>query len=543
MSQWTRKSNTFSPDSEETNLLFDCAGTNGDGGTTLSAIICEIPIESLNAIRATTSVVLCMLVYLLVFVIYKCSKRSKLKNAPECKEATVVSRTRRPSNVPDVLEAVAPHLSECALRLLVPETEKARNVLKQYAVGTSLETTPERILSPVPVSTPRSTDSAAGGSEKPIAVEETAVPTNPQGTASSVEAEVKQEPERSWVLLDTLCENTRLDESERFWCDLLRALGVSLDGSSSAGARVVVHALAKSVEVASETNGILRSNDVYSKAYSALTKLVGGPFLDSTLKQTFQALLEPTDKVFTCIDLLQFVSDILERIERTVDTLDPAIVTAISSTYGNVARCAPSPDNQTARTAAATLLFLRYISPGIACPAAIQDVPPTSETDDDLRVRALLTVLAKMFQAVVNGAIAPLDDSAELVAATAKIPVLPSHTCECSCSSNLAHGEAVIAASRANRAVVRRIIERVITRDQQLQWDLAEQQSLLVHTIALGAEQQALSASEFRRKQAAADVVRFIVRKFDSIENTLSLRDPHVTIQAQELVGKVTGKI
>jgi len=101
----------------------------------------------------------------------------------------------------------------------------------------------------------------------------------------------------------------------------------------------------------------------------------------------------------------------------------------------------------------------------------------------------------------------------------------------------------VAAVSQSRRDCVRRIIERVVSRHRQLQWDLAEQQSLLVHTIALGTEQQTLGATESRRQQAAADVVRFLAHKFDSIENTLSLRDPHVTVQAQELVCKVTGKI
>jgi len=538
-------------------LATEDPGTIADegGGCNISdGVACYATDDFGRIVWSSIGALFCVVLHVILLIIHRsCSCKSEKGSAGADVEERAI----------DAVETVAPHVSECVLRLLVPETECIRNARdgarRQMPFATPVEISPvgslspAGLMSPIPSSTPKEGDltiedktttsetaEEEGTSSKTAAV----VPSITLTPAYSAMAEddAREEKEGSWALLDTLCENTKADEAERFWSALLRALGVSKDGSSSSGARVVVHAMLRSIASSTEMNSLLRTNDMYSKAYAVLTRLVGEQFLDNVLKQTFQELLEPTEKVFTCSDLLQLVTELLARTENVIDTLDPAIVSAVGVTYTAVVHSWPSPEEYAARSAASTLLFLRYMSSGIACPAAIQDAPPGSESDDDLRVRALLTLLAKMFQVVVNGAIAPGDDDVSIIA-TAKMPASTFGVCRCECGNDQAHANAVIKAVHANRPVVRRILERVITRHQQLQWDLAEQQSVLVQAIALGSEEQAANATELRRQQAAADVVRFLAYKFDSIENPLSLRDPHVTVQVQELVGKVTGKL
>lgn len=436
--------------------------------------------------------------------------------------------------------AVAPHISDCVLRLIVPDAAPA------------VPAVPAVAATPAGARTPA--DAAHADADADVAV---------AGVKSEVLA---HDAERDWALLDTLCDSLRPDEAERFWPALLRALGVSRDGSPLAGARVVVHALDRAAQAATAPAELMRTNDVHTKAYTALTRLVGAPFLDAVLQPTFEALLAPADKDFACADMLALAAALLARVDAHADALDPAVVAAIGATFCRTAARWPSPADAAARTAAATLLFLRYLSPGVACPAAIRDAPPApataAESDDDLRVRALLIVLAKTFQSVVNGALAPDDDDDEeeeggkkkkednnsgsnkrTTGAAQSAQMHGFGVCRCTCGSEGAHRAAVAAAARGQRARVRGLVDRVVARHRSLDWDLAEQQRALAHAIGLGADQPRLAAAERARQDAAAAVVRVLTRKFDAIENTLSLRDPHVAVQVQELVCKVTGKI
>ena len=451
---------------------------------------------------------------------------------------------------------VAPHISDCVLRLIVPDAEDAR-ALRPGATGSAIATEAAP-ADPVaaPTASPAGTRTPEGAAREDGAAVATA----------AVKSEVlAHDAERDWALLDTLCDSLRPDEAERFWTALLRAVGVARDGSSFAGARIVVHALDRAAQAATDPAELMRTNDVHTKAYTALTRLVGAPFLDAVLQPTFQALLAPADKDFTCADMLALTAALLARVDAHADALDPAVVAAIGATFCRTAARCPSPGDAAARTAAATLLFLRYLSPGIACPAAIRDAPPApgaaAESDDDLRVRVLLTVLAKTFQSVVNGALAPEEDDDDgnndgktSTSATPASTASSSGTaqsaqlhgfgvCRCACGSEDAHRALVAAAAREQRARVRGLVDRVVARHRSLDWDLAEQQRVLAHAIGLGADQPRAAAAERARQDAAAAVVRVLTAKFDAIENTLSLRDPHVTVQAQELVCKVTGKI
>ena len=508
--------------------------------------------------------------------LFVCTKRSRAKRTLEALRATLLnglgssssgssSGRKASADEEEDGEAVAPHISECVLRLLVPETEMHRSM----RTGTARR--PPTADAAAPFAPPPLPQQEQEGNARPQHKEEggdgehaeeqkepPAESKEEEPAAAAAAAEGAQEEQRplkrsgpleedaarSWALLDTLCDCMRLDEAERFWAELLGALGVSRTGTSFAGARAVVHALTRATGRAAVEEELMRTNDANTKAYRALTRVAGRPYLDSVLHDSFRALLEPADKYFTCTDMLAIVSDLLGRLAASADALDPALVAAVGAVHHTVAVRFPSADNTTARNTAATLLFLRYLSPAIACPAAIQDsAADAEETDDDRRVLQLLLALARMFQAVINCALAPPEELARVAATGTALPVLAPGVCGCECGSEEAHSAAVAAVAREHAASVRMLVDRVIARHEQLDWDLAEQQSLVAqHTIALGSEQQEQGAAERERQRAAARVVRFVVRKYSSIENTLSLRDPHVAVQLQELVSKVTGQ-
>jgi len=283
----------------------------------------------------------------------------------------------------------------------------------------------------------------------------------------------------------------------------------------------------------------LRQNSAALHAYSALKLRVGDEFLTKTLQPAFDTLFEKgSSHVPTCHDMIDLFETLVSRLaEEIPKSLDSSIVSVIGNVYKTSLLFKPD-DKEGAITLAATLFYLRFISPALGCPPSLRDNVPC-ETDDDRFVIQLLAHSCRMFQNIVNAAIGSECSVRDLSNSLCNVSSLVS----CCCGSPEEHNTFVKEAVGRMQQPLKDIIENIAELSENIQWENAIMMEEGSNSPAvLLSPQFSISISQSESlSEAAETVTRYLIDNYDSMANIVSIKDPSSAIKISEIVSMVQG--